>query len=93
MLFHFSTAVWGPWHTGAFLTVNLPSLLAPANLPAFAAAHKVVYRIFTSAAEARQIAASAAFQRARELVEFEFVECIIGQPLSLIHISEPTRPY
>jgi hypothetical protein len=84
VLFHFSSAVWGPWHTGAFLTVDLPSLLAPGNLPAFAAGHKVLYRIFTSAADARQIAASPAFQRARELVDFEFVECITGQPAAPI---------
>jgi hypothetical protein len=84
VLFHFSTAVWGPWHTGAFLTVNLPSLLAAANLPAFAARHKVLYRIFTSAADARQIAASPAFQRARELLDVEFVECITAQPAAPI---------
>ena len=41
-----STAVWGPWHTGVYLGVNLPSLLAPGNLAALVGRHDVVYRIY-----------------------------------------------
>jgi hypothetical protein len=78
--FHFCTAVWGPWHLGAFLGVNLPSLLAERNLPAFAARHKVLYRIFTSPADAARIKASAVFRRAERIVPFELVECVHEQP-------------
>ena len=74
MHFHFSTVVWGPWHTGVFLDVNLPSLLASDNLAAFAAHHRVTYRIFTSRRDASSIMASLAFQRARDIVPFELIE-------------------
>jgi hypothetical protein len=73
--FHFSTVVWGPWHTGIFLDVNLPSLLAPENLAAFAAQHRVTYRIFTSQRDIARITASPAYRRAREIVPFELIPC------------------
>jgi len=57
-----------------FLDVNLPSLLASDNLAAFAAHHRVTYRIFTSRRDASSIMASPVFQRARELVPFELIE-------------------
>jgi hypothetical protein len=86
---HFSTVVWGPWHTAAFLEVNLPSLLAPGNLPAFAARHKILYRIFTSPPDARRITASAAFRRAQQIATFELVEAILehpAQPIAVHHM-------
>src|SRR3954451_7456497 len=70
---HFSTVVWGPWHTGIFLDVNLPSLLTSGNLPAFAAQHSVTYRIFTSKRDIARITASRASQQAREIVPFELI--------------------
>jgi hypothetical protein len=57
-----------------FLDVNLPSLLASDNLAAFAAHHRVTYRIFTSRRDASSIMASLAFQRARDIVPFELIE-------------------
>ena len=77
MHFHFSTVVWGEWHTGVYLDANLPSLLAPGNLPAFAEKHEVTYRILTSERDIPRIEASAAFQRARSMVSFELVPCPI----------------
>jgi hypothetical protein len=77
--FHFSTVVWGPWHTGIFLDVNLPSLLAPENLAAFAARHRVTYRIFTSQHDIARITASPAYRRAREIVPFELIPCAVEQ--------------
>ena len=50
------------------------SLLASDNLAAFAAHHRVTYRIFTSRRDAFSIMASPAFQRAREIVPFELIE-------------------
>lgn len=82
--FHFSTVVWGPWHVGAFLDVNLPSLLAEGNLPAFAARHRVTYRIFTSAADVARITASAGFKRLQALVSVELVECPVQNAVSPI---------
>jgi len=86
--FHFSTVVWGPWHTGVFLEVNLPSLLAPENLPAFAASHRVTYRIFTSAADAVRIQSTPSYKRASEIVPFEFIEVPvenIDDPIAMHH--------
>jgi Fasciclin domain len=78
--FHFSTVVWGPSHTSVFVDLNLPSLLAPNNLPAFVARHKVLYRIFTSSADVERISASPAFRRAQQFATFEFIEAIKEHP-------------
>jgi len=89
LLFHFSTVVWGPWHVGAFLDVNLPSLLAPGNLPAFAARHDVVYRIFTSPRDVQRIVSSSAFKQAQALVAIELVECPVDNaesPIAMHHL-------
>lgn len=89
MHFHFSTVVWGEWHTGVFLDVNLPSLLAPDNLSAFVERFQVQYRIFTSPESARQIAQSPAFRRASEIVKFELIECKIDRttnPIGMHHL-------
>src|SRR5689334_4148553 len=89
VLFHFSTVVWGPWHVGAFLDVNLPSLLAPGNLPAFAARHKVIYRIFTSPRDVARIVASPAFKEAQTLVTIELIECPVDNaesPIAMHHL-------
>ncbi len=87
--FHFSTAVWGPWHTSVFLEVNLPSLLASGNLEAFARRHKVVYRIQTSREDAASIEASPAYQRARQIVDCEIVARAIHRtvdPIGMHHM-------
>ena len=89
LLFHFSTVVWGSWHVGAFLDVNLPSLLAPGNLPAFAARHKVIYRIFTSARDIERITSSPAFKQAQALVSMELIECPVENaqnPIAVHHV-------
>jgi len=43
-----TTAVWGAWHVEQFLTLNLATLLAPGNLPAFCARRRLRYCIFTT---------------------------------------------
>lgn len=73
MQFHFATAVWGPWHTGIYLDVNLPSMLAEDNLSAFARQHQVKYKIFTSPADARRISAHPSFKKASEIVDLEII--------------------
>jgi hypothetical protein len=61
------------------LDVNLPSLLAPENLAAFAAQHGVTYRIFTSKRDIARITGSPAYQRAREIVPFELIPYAVEQ--------------
>ncbi|WP_162826668.1 hypothetical protein [Pseudolabrys taiwanensis] len=88
MFFHFSTVVWGPWHTGIFLDVNLPSLLADGNLPAFAAQHRVTYRIFTSEKDKARISSHPAFKKALEYVTFELIACPVegsSDPIGMHH--------
>jgi len=84
--FHFSTVLWGDWHTGLFLDVNLPSLLASGNLPAFTHRHKSKYRIMTTAGDARRIKASAVFRRACEVASFELVPCNVGVVKNPFHM-------
>jgi hypothetical protein len=88
VLFHFSTVVWGPWHTGIFLDVNLPSLLASGNLPAFSAQHSIKYRIFTSRRDSERISSHPAFKKAQEYVEFELIVCAVegtNDPIGIHH--------
>ena len=89
MRFYFTTVVWGGWHTSIFLDVNLPSLMAPGNLPAFCALHDVTYRIFTSSKDVKRIKSSAAFQAAAKLVKFEIVELPLentADPIAMHHL-------
>lgn len=88
MKFDFCTVTWGDWHTGVFLDVNLPSLLAERNLPAFAKQHDVRYRIFTSAYNKEVIKSHPAYKRAAEVVPFEFIECPlenVANPIGMHH--------
>jgi hypothetical protein len=55
-----------------YLEVNLPSLLAPGNLPAFAALHEIEYHIHTTAEDAARIESTPAFAAARKFVKFVF---------------------
>lgn len=73
MLIHLSTVVWGPWHTQAYLEVNLPSLLASGNLPALAARHQAEYFIYTTEEDIPRIEASAAFIRARAILPIKLI--------------------
>ena len=50
---HILTAVWGTWHTDTFINLNLPSLLAPGNLPAFASRIDTTYVIGTSVSDGK----------------------------------------
>jgi hypothetical protein len=70
----FTTAVWGRWHTDMFLSVNLPTLLAPGNLPAFARLIPTRYRIFTTTADRDAMRRSHLLGELRCLVELEIIE-------------------
>jgi hypothetical protein len=59
----FVTVLWGEWHRGLFLDANLPTMLAPGNLPVLVAGVDCEYRIYTTADDAARIRQNAAFQR------------------------------
>jgi Fasciclin domain len=67
------TAVWGTWHSDRFLSVALPSLLAPDNLPAFARQVQASYTIYTRAADAPRISHAPVLQALRRHVEVRVV--------------------
>src|SRR5258708_5560378 len=57
------TAVWGDWHLHAYLNVNLPTLLAPRNLPSLIERHRVTYEIYTRSADLGRLRNSDGFRR------------------------------
>lgn len=57
MRFRLGKCVWGPAYTDTMLACNLPSLLAPGNLPLVAARFEVEHVIYTTVADAPRIAA------------------------------------
>ena len=72
------TGVWGTFHTKAFIDLNLPTLLAPGNLPAFTARTDSRYLIFTTAADLAQMESSPLFQRLKDTLPVTFVDIALG---------------
>jgi hypothetical protein len=66
------TAVWGAWHTDTFIKINLPSLLAARNLPAFADQIETAYVISTRASDAQTIEQSSAYRQLKTLMPVKF---------------------
>lgn len=85
---HFITAVWGEAYTRLFLDVVLPNNLSAGNLGSCRGRAGTRYRVFTTAADARQIAASPAWQRAGELAQTEI--CEIAESPQLAHHTRMT---
>lgn len=75
------TAVWGEWHTRVFTTMNLPSLLAPGNLPEFCRRISASYVIYTPPDCAAAIAGTPAFKALSALMPIEIVD-LAGVDLS-----------
>ncbi len=69
--FRLFTAVWGVWHVDCLLRGMLPTLLAPGNLPALAAAHGCHYKIFTTAPSAALLARDPLFDKLRATVALD----------------------
>jgi hypothetical protein len=59
----FVTVFWGGWHRGTFLNANLPTMLAPGNLPALAVGVDCEYLIYTTAKDAAELEGDLAFAR------------------------------
>lgn len=68
---HFVVAVWGRSYTDVFLDVVLPSQLTANNLPALVHKPSYVYKIYTTAEDARTIEASLAFIRLAGIMPVE----------------------
>ena len=64
----FVTVLWGPWHRQTYLEANLPTMLAPGNLPALAAGIDCEYLLYTTAKDALVMIRDPAFKRLRTLV-------------------------
>jgi len=62
------TAVWGQWHLDVFLDVNLPTLLAPGNMPALAKRHEIAYQLHVRSSEVARITDAETFRRLAALV-------------------------
>ncbi|MCC6469020.1 MAG: hypothetical protein IT563_11930 [Alphaproteobacteria bacterium] len=65
------TIVWGEWYLNAHLTLNLPSLMAARNLPAFCAVADVTYVIMTRQAEAESVRCAPAVRALSRLMPVE----------------------
>src|SRR5262249_32402457 len=71
--FQLVTAVWGEWYVDAFLNANVPSLLAPGNIPDLCAFQRGRDVIFTRRSDENCIAKSAAFARLSRCLPVELV--------------------
>jgi len=64
----FTTVFWGDWHRDMFLKVNLPTMLAAGNLPAFAGGVSCEYLVYTTSDDAEIIQQNDAFVRLRSFM-------------------------
>jgi hypothetical protein len=65
----FVTVLWGSWHREIFLNTNLPTMLAPGNLPALNAGVDCEYLVYTTPEDALEMSRNRSFQRLREIVQ------------------------
>jgi hypothetical protein len=82
---HILTAVWGAWHTDAFINLNLPSILAPGNLPAFARQIDTTYVIGTSVSDSKIIKDSPAYRLLQKIARVRIVaynDAAFGAPVA-----------
>ena len=83
-----ATAVWGDWHLDMHFNVNLPTLLAPGNLPALADYCDMTYVIFTRAADVERIDAAPQIEALRQVMSVEiklFTAADIKDPIAAHH--------
>src|SRR5215475_11099349 len=69
--FQLVTTVWGEWYVDVFLKFNIPSLLAPGNIPKLCTRQQGRYVIFTRRSDAKRIAESDAFARLSQRLPVE----------------------
>lgn len=73
----FNLAIWGEAYIEKFLQYSLPSLLAPNNIPALAAADPVIFDIHTTEADRERLAALPGI---RKLAEYAHIDYTIIPP-------------
>jgi hypothetical protein len=81
---NYVTAVWGPRHVQSFIDLNVPSLLADGNVPAFGDQIDTTYVIYTPERDRLIIEGSSALRRLRQFIRVEFRELSasdIGAPI------------
>lgn len=66
------TVVWGEWYLKALLELNLPSLLAQGNLPAFCAKADLVYVVMTRQADLETLRNAPAILALGRMMRVEF---------------------
>lgn len=67
----FTSVFWGNWHRSMFLKINLPTMLAPENLPALVDGVTCEYIIYTTSKDAAVMMHDRAFERLRALMPVE----------------------
>ena len=67
-------AVWGAWHVETFLEINLPTLMAPGNFPAFARGVDTHFIIYTPPGDQQRMRESPLFRELLRTVRVEFVD-------------------
>jgi tetratricopeptide (TPR) repeat protein len=83
MRLYFVTPVWGVNHLRLFLSIGLPSLLAPGNLAGLEEPGRCRFLIYTRASDEAQLKASAVFERLTALMTVEIHR--IEEPISNAH--------
>lgn len=79
------TVVWGPAYVGPFLSIALPSLLSPGNLPTLARSTTVQLQIFTSSDDYNQISAHPAIHKARRYADVRFFKIASTDKIKKVH--------
>jgi hypothetical protein len=67
-------AVWGDWHVRTFLEINLPTLLAPNNFPAFVKLLPTRFLIYTTPRDRDRMQRARLFRELTQLLDVHFVE-------------------
>lgn len=84
------TAVWGSWHIGAFLNLNLPTLMAPGNFPAIVDVCNIHYIIYTTRRDRAQLEKAPMVIALSGLMTVEFKilkEDILSDPIAAHHLA------
>lgn len=74
------TAVWGDWHIKMLLEMNLPTLLAPGNMPSLSRLVDTTYRIFTREEDRARLDTAPVIQELRKYIKVE-VDLLTGVDL------------
>ena len=83
-----TTAVWGDWFIGMLLDVNLPTLLAPGNLPALSRRCAIHYVLFTRSADRERLERAPEIEAMRRYMTIEIrllADADLADPIATHH--------